>query len=128
MIRSELAAIIASRNVHLYHRDVEAVVDAILDAIAEALSNGDRVELRGFGTFSVRNRPSHSGRDPRNGEAIFVKEKWAPHFKAGKEIQALLNFQERNNQPLRQGARNARVYDRDLPSYACVVEIRGNTI
>ncbi|WP_425964257.1 integration host factor subunit beta [Rhizobium nepotum] len=91
MIRSELVAIVASRNPHLYHRDVERIVDAILDDITEAMENGDRVELRGFGTFSVRNRPSRSGRNPRTGEAVFVEEKWVPFFKAGKELQIRLN-------------------------------------
>lgn len=91
MIRSELVAIVASRNPHLYHRDVERIVDAILDDITQALGNGDRVELRGFGTFSVRNRPSRSGRNPRTGDAVFVEEKWVPFFKAGKDMQDRLN-------------------------------------
>lgn len=91
MIRSELVAIVASRNPHLYHRDVERIVDAILDDITEALENGDRVELRGFGTFSTRNRPSRSGRNPRTGDAVFVEEKWVPFFKTGKELQLRLN-------------------------------------
>ncbi|NSZ87647.1 integration host factor subunit beta (plasmid) [Agrobacterium tumefaciens] len=91
MIRSELVAIVASRNPHLYHRDVERIVDAILDDITEALENGDRVELRGFGTFSIRNRPSRSGRNPMTGDAVFVEEKWVPFFKAGKELQLRLN-------------------------------------
>lgn len=94
MIRSELVAIVAivaSRNPHLYHRDVESIVDAVLDDITAALENGNRVELRGFGTFSVRNRPSRSGGNPRTGETVFVEEKWVPFFKAGKELQSRLN-------------------------------------
>lgn len=75
MIKSELTDIIAMRNPHLYHRDVEAIVDTVLDEIAEAMANGDRVEIRGFGIFSVRNRPSRSGRNPKTGEAVFVEEK-----------------------------------------------------
>lgn len=91
MIRSELTDIIAMGNPHLYHRDVEAIVVTILDEIAEAMANGDRVEIRGFGIFSVRNRPSRSGRNPRTGEAVFVEEKWVPFFKTGKELQDRLN-------------------------------------
>lgn len=84
MIRSELVAIVASNNPHLYHSDVGRIVDAILDDITQSLENGDRVELRGFGTFSVRHRPSRSGRNPKTGDAVFVEEKWVPFFKAGK--------------------------------------------
>lgn len=91
MIRSELVAIVASQNRHLYHSDVERIVGAILDDITHALENGDRVELRGFGTFSVRQRTSRSGRNPKTGDAVFVEEKWVPFFKAGKELQSRLN-------------------------------------
>ena len=75
MIKSELVHIIAARNPHLYHRDVENIVNAVLDEITDALADGNRVELRGFGAFSVKNRPSRSGRNPRTGESVFVEEK-----------------------------------------------------
>lgn len=91
MIKSELVQIIGARNPHLYHRDVENIVNAILDEIAGALSEGNRVELRGFGTFSIKNRPSRSGRNPRTGETVFVEEKWVPFFKTGKELRERLN-------------------------------------
>jgi integration host factor subunit beta len=91
VIKSELASLIASRNPHLYHNEVERIVETILEDIAETLAQGGRVELRGFGVFSVRNRPPRSGRNPRNGTSVFVEEKWVPFFKAGKEMQDRLN-------------------------------------
>ena len=91
MIKSELVQAVAARNPHLYHRDVENIVNAVLDEITEALSEGNRVELRGFGAFSVKNRPPRSGRNPRTGEAVAVEEKWVPFFKAGKELRERLN-------------------------------------
>lgn len=91
MIRSELIHILTLRNPHLYQQDVEKIVGTILDDIANALAEGDRVELRGFGVFSVRHRPSRSGRNPSNGTAVFVEEKWTPFFRASKEMQERLN-------------------------------------
>ncbi|RJG39946.1 integration host factor subunit beta [Mesorhizobium sp. DCY119] len=91
MIKSELIHIVMLRHPHLYQQDVEHIVTTILGDIANALANGDRVELRGFGTFSVRHRPSRSGRNPSNGTAVFIEEKWMPFFRAGKEIQERLN-------------------------------------
>ena len=85
MIKSELVQVIAERNPHLYQRDVENIVGAILEEITAALSRGDRVELRGFGAFSVRNRPA------RTGETVAVEEKWVPFFKTGKELRERLN-------------------------------------
>ncbi|MBZ5763222.1 integration host factor subunit beta [Rhizobium sp. VS19-DR104.2] len=93
MIKSELVQIVARRNPHLYYGDVERIVDIILEGIAGALEKGSRVELRGFGSFSVRHRPPRSGRNPRNGETVFVDDKWVPFFKAGKEMQERLNFE-----------------------------------
>ena len=91
MTKSELIARLAERNPHLYQRDVERIVTTIFDEIAAALAEGDRVELRGFGAFSVKNRPSRSGRNPRTGDAVFVEEKWVPFFKTGKELRERLN-------------------------------------
>ena len=91
MIKSELVQTIAERNPHLYQRDVENIVNAILGEITDALSRGDRVELRGFGAFSVKNRPARTGRNPRTGEAVEVEEKWVPFFKTGKELRDRLN-------------------------------------
>ncbi|MCQ8782197.1 integration host factor subunit beta [Aurantimonas sp. MSK8Z-1] len=91
VIKSELVQIIANRNPHLYQRDVETIVNAIFDEITDALCNSNRVELRGFGAFSVKNRPPRSGRNPRTGDAVDVEEKWVPFFKAGKELRERLN-------------------------------------
>jgi integration host factor subunit beta len=91
MIKSELIQRIASRNEHLYQRDVETIVGTILDEITSALSRGDRVELRGFGVFSVKKRDARTGRNPRTGEQVSVQEKSVPFFKTGKEMRERLN-------------------------------------
>jgi len=91
LIKSELVQIIADKNPHLYQRDVENIVNAILDEITGALADGNRVELRGFGAFSVKNRPARIGRNPRTGEKVQVEEKWVPFFKTGKELRERLN-------------------------------------
>ena len=91
MIKSELVQRIAEANPHLYQRDVENIVNAILEEITGALARGDRVELRGFGAFSVKNRPARTGRNPRTGESVEVEEKWVPFFKTGKELRERLN-------------------------------------
>ena len=76
MTRSELIAKLAAKNPALYHRDIERLVSTILDEIGGALERGDRVELRGFGAFSVRHRKSRIGRNPRTGTSVQVSEKW----------------------------------------------------
>ncbi|WP_349369559.1 integration host factor subunit beta [Salinarimonas sp.] len=91
MIKSELVMRIAEQNPHLYQRDVENIVNAILDTIADALARGDRVELRGFGAFSVKKRDARIGRNPRTGETVAVGEKAVPVFKTGKEMRVRLN-------------------------------------
>ena len=91
MIKSELVKRIASQTPHLYDRDIEKVVNAILDEMIEALRRGDRVELRGFGAFSVKLREARTGRNPRTGVVVSVAKKAYPFFKTGKEIRARLN-------------------------------------
>ena len=91
MIKSELVQVIAEKNPHLFQRDVENIVNAIFDEITQALASGNRVELRGFGAFSVKNRPARTGRNPRTGETVQVDEKWVPFFKTGKELRERLN-------------------------------------
>src|SRR5215213_3386448 len=91
MIKSELVQKIAECNPHLYQRDVENIVNAILDTITDALAHGDRVELRGFGAFSVKKRDARTGRNPRTGETVSVSEKVIPVFKTGKEMRGRLN-------------------------------------
>ncbi|HKJ72969.1 MAG TPA: integration host factor subunit beta [Alphaproteobacteria bacterium] len=91
MIKSELILRLAEANPHLYQRDVERIVSTIFDEIAAALSRGDRVELRGFGAFSVKQRPARVGRNPRTGDAVSVPAKNVPFFKTGKELRERLN-------------------------------------
>ncbi|MEM8799408.1 MAG: integration host factor subunit beta [Pseudomonadota bacterium] len=91
MIKSELIAQLVEDNPHLYQRDVERIVATIFDEITAALARGDRVELRGFGAFSVKNRPARIGRNPRTNEMVSVDEKWVPYFKAGKDLRERLN-------------------------------------
>ena len=91
MTKSELILRLAERNPHLYQRDVERIVSTIFDEIAGALSRGDRVELRGFGSFSVKRRGPRMGRNPRTGDAVPVAEKFIPYFKTGKELRERIN-------------------------------------
>jgi len=91
MIKSELIARLAEANPHLYSRDIERIVGTVFDTISAALARGDRVELRGFGAFSVKHRPARMGRNPRTGEAVPVAEKYVPFFKTGKELRDRLN-------------------------------------
>ena len=91
MTKSELIAYITEQNPHLYQRDVERIVTTIFDEISSALSRGDRVELRGFGAFSVKKRSARIGRNPRTGAAVSVPEKRVPYFKTGKQLRNMLN-------------------------------------
>ncbi|HUS52718.1 MAG TPA: integration host factor subunit beta [Thermohalobaculum sp.] len=91
MIKSELIQQIAEDNPHLYQRDVERIVSTLFEEITAALARGDRVELRGFGAFSVKQRDPRLGRNPRTGEAVPVPEKSVPFFKAGKELRERMN-------------------------------------
>ena len=91
MIRSELIQKITDENPHLYQRDVERIVNTIFDEVTWAMSRGDRVELRGFGAFSVKQRDARVGRNPRTGETVSVEEKHVPFFKTGKLLRDRLN-------------------------------------
>ena len=91
MIKSELIQKIAEDNPHLYQRDVERIVSTIFEEISSALSRGDRVELRGFGAFSVKKRDGRMGRNPRTGETVPVPAKAVPFFKTGKELRERMN-------------------------------------
>lgn len=95
MIKSELVLKISETNPHLYQRDVEMIVSAILEEITAALSRGDRVELRGFGAFSVKKRPARLGRNPRTGAHVQVDGKAVPFFKTGKEMRSRLNLPDK---------------------------------
>jgi integration host factor subunit beta len=91
MTKSELVLRLSEANPHLYQRDVEVIVTAIFDEIAAALARGDRVELRGFGAFSVKRRDARVGRNPRTGDSVRVAEKHIPFFKTGKQLRDRLN-------------------------------------
>ncbi|MEM8632129.1 MAG: integration host factor subunit beta [Pseudomonadota bacterium] len=91
MIRSELIQKIADENPHLYQRDVERIVNTIFEEIITAMAQGQRVELRGFGAFSVKKRDARVGRNPRTGTAVNVEEKHVPFFKTGKLLRDRLN-------------------------------------
>ena len=91
MVKSELIARLAELNPHLYQRDVARIVNTIFDEISTALARGDRVELRGFGTFSVKQRQQRTARNPRTGQAVSVEEKHIPFFKTGKDLRERLN-------------------------------------
>jgi integration host factor subunit beta len=91
MIRSELIQKIADENPHLFQRDVERIVNTIFDEITGAMAQGNRVELRGFGAFSVKKRDARVGRNPRTGETVHVEEKHVPFFKTGKLLRDRLN-------------------------------------
>lgn len=92
MTRSELIADLAAANPHLAPRDVETLVATVFSEITDALARGERVELRGFGAFTVKHRDARTGRNPRTGEAVDVDEKAVPFFKAGKELRERVNL------------------------------------
>ncbi len=91
MTKSELIQRLAEMNPHLYQRDVERIVSTIFDEISVALARGDRVELRGFGAFSVKARDARIGRNPRTGASVNVARKFVPFFKTGKDLRERLN-------------------------------------
>ena len=91
MTKSELIAHLAEANPHLFQRDVERIVTTIFEEITAALARGDRVELRGFGAFSAKQRGARIGRNPRTGESVQVSAKYIPYFKSGKQLREKLN-------------------------------------
>ena len=93
MTKSDLIARLADVNPHLSRQDVERIVTTIFEEISAALVQGNRVELRGFGAFSVKRRDARLGRNPRTGEAVQVAEKLVPFFKTGKQLRERLNTQ-----------------------------------
>ena len=92
MTRSELIAELAARFPQLQQKDVSVSVAAILDAITNSVKEGGRVEIRGFGSFSLTHRPPRIGRNPKTGERVAVPAKWSPHFKAGLELRQRVDY------------------------------------
>ncbi len=99
MTKSELIQKLAERNPHLFLRDIEKIVDTIFEDITQALVRGDRVELRGFGAFSVKHRDARTGRNPRTGETVQVEAKRLPFFKTGKALREKLNGEYDESKP-----------------------------
>jgi len=93
MTRSDIVEELAARFAQLTHRDAESAVKTILDAMSDALVRGNRIEIRGFGSFSVSRRPPRVGRNPRSGERVQVPEKRVPHFKPGKALREAVDEQ-----------------------------------
>lgn len=91
MTKSELILRLTKRYPHLYQRDVETLVNTVLDGISDALVAGDRVELRGFGAFSIRKREARKARNPKNGAEVFIGERYAIYFRTGKELRERIN-------------------------------------
>ncbi len=92
MTKSELIAQLAGRHAQFSIADIEMAVKTILDALAKNLSRGERIEIRGFGSFSLSFRPARLGRNPKSGERVQVPAKYVPHFKAGKELRDRVDF------------------------------------
>jgi integration host factor subunit beta len=95
MTRSDLVEELAARFGQLTHRDAEYAVKTILDAMSEALVRGHRIEIRGFGSFSINRRPPRMGRNPRSGESVHIPEKRVPHFKPGKALREAVDQRTR---------------------------------
>ena len=91
MTRSQLILRLATQNPHLTHREAERIVNTIFETIAAGLARGDRIELRGFGSFAVKEQAPRVGRNPRTGETVHVAAKLYPHFKSGKELRRRIN-------------------------------------
>ncbi len=95
MTKSELIDALAMKHTHLLQKDVEISVKIILEYMANTLSNGERIEIRGFGSFSLHFRAPRTGRNPKTGEAVALSPKYAPHFKPGKEMRERVNLSTR---------------------------------
>ena len=91
MTKSELIEMIARKQMHLPAKDVELAVKHLLDLMGDSLSNGGRIEIRGFGSFSLHFRPPRIGRNPKTGEAVALSGKYVPHFKPGKDLRERVN-------------------------------------
>ena len=99
MTKSELIARLASRYPQLVAKDAEYAVKMVLDAMTQSLVSGQRIEIRGFGSFGLNHRPARVGRNPKSGEKVHVPEKYVPHFKAGKELRERVDSSDEQPQP-----------------------------
>jgi integration host factor subunit beta len=99
MTKSELIAHLAERNPRLVARDADEAVNTMLDAMTDALAGGQRIEIRGFGSFALNYRPPRLGRNPKSGDRVQVPAKYVPHFKAGKELRERVDGEEASDAP-----------------------------
>jgi len=100
MTKSQLIEILSARHSQLAPKDAELAVKTMLDAMAQTLAKGDRIEIRGFGSFGLNYRPPRTGRNPKTGERVQVPRKYVPHFKAGKELRERVDFAGANGAPI----------------------------
>lgn len=91
MTKSELIDSLFEKQSHLTHKDVELAVKTVLEEISKSLEHNDRIEIRGFGSFSLHHRPARTGRNPKTGEPVAIPQKYVPHFKPGKEMRERVN-------------------------------------
>ena len=91
MTKSELIELLSRKQPQLGYKDIELAVKTILEYMSSSLSNGERIEIRGFGSFSLHFRPARSGRNPKTGESVALPAKYVPHFKPGKELRERVN-------------------------------------
>lgn len=99
MTKSELIEILAAKNSHLNHKDVELAVKSLIEQMSQSLATGQRIEIRGFGSFSLHYRPPRMGRNPKTGESVALAAKYVPHFKPGKELRERVNIYNRTDNP-----------------------------
>lgn len=92
MTKSELIEVLAAKNTHLNQKDVELAVKGLLEQMSQTLATGGRIEIRGFGSFSLHYRPPRMGRNPKTGDAVALAPKYVPHFKPGKELRERVNI------------------------------------
>jgi integration host factor subunit beta len=97
MTKSELIEILARKQSHLPYRNVEQAVKALIEQMSESLATGERIEIRGFGSFSLHFRPPRTGRNPKTGDAVVLSGKYVPHFKPGKELRERVNVAQKDN-------------------------------
>ena len=104
MTKSELIAVLARKQSHLKDKDVELAVKSLLDQMSGALSGGERIEIRGFGSFSLHYRPPRIGRNPNTGDAVALAGKYVPHFKPGKDLRQRVNDAAQQGAALKTGS------------------------
>ena len=96
MTKSELIELLAAKNSHLNQKDVELAVKGLLEQMSQSLATGQRIEIRGFGSFSLHYRPPRIGRNPKTGDSVALAPKYVPHFKPGKELRERVNSSLQN--------------------------------